>query len=81
MGWKPFKKLGKALKKGAKKLKSNIKKHGPTLLKGAVGLGLATMIHGVGGLLGKALGTGGSGFMGGLFQKGGMKAAFKLVGG
>ena len=66
-----FKKIGRALKKGAKKLKSNIKKHGAKIL----GVGLATMIPGVGGLLGKALGTGGSGFMGGLFSKAGIKNA------
>ena len=66
-----FKKIGRALKKGARKLKSNIKKHGAKIL----GVGLATMIPGVGGLLGKALGTGGSGFMGGLFSKAGIKNA------
>ena len=53
MGWKPFKKLGAALKKGASKLKSNLKKHGPKLL----GLGLGLAIPGVGGLLGKAIGA------------------------
>ncbi len=56
MGWKPFKKLGKALKKGAKKLGGQLKKHGPTLLKGAAALGLASFVPGVGGLLGKAIG-------------------------
>ena len=56
MGWKPFKKLGKALKKGVKKLGGQLKKHGPPLLKGAAAVGLASFIPGVGGLLGKAIG-------------------------
>jgi hypothetical protein len=76
-----LKKLGKGLKKGFKKLGSNIKKHGPGILKTVAGVGLASMIPGVGGLLGKALGTGGSGFMGGLFKEGGLKAAAKHLGG
>jgi hypothetical protein len=77
MGWKPFKKLGKALKKGARKLKSNLKKHGPKLL----GLGLGLMVPGVSGLLGKAIGgmTGNMGLGSALSQgfgnigKGGLK--------
>tara|TARA_R100001443_G_scaffold26566_1_gene39850 strand:+ start:18174 stop:18623 length:450 start_codon:yes stop_codon:yes gene_type:complete len=59
----------KKLKKAAKKL--TFKKHGTALL----GLGAASLIPGVGGLLGKALGTGQSGFMGGLLTKEGAKSA------
>ena len=57
------------LQKAAKKL--TLKKHGTALL----GLGAASLIPGVGGLLGKALGTGQSGFMGGLLTKEGAKSA------
>ena len=81
MGWKPFKKLGKALKKGARHLKGQIKKHGPNMLKGAAAIGLGSLIPGVGGLLGKAIGglTGKSGLGSALSQglgnigKGGLK--------
>ena len=59
----------KKIKKAAKKL--TFKKHGIGLL----GLGAASLIPGVGGLLGKALGTGQSGFMGGLLTKEGAKSA------
>jgi hypothetical protein len=65
MGW--LSKLARKAKKSLKKL--TFKKHGMALL----GIAGASLIPGVGGLLGKALGTGGSGFMGGLFTKGGFK--------
>jgi len=61
--------IAKKVKKAAKKL--TLKKHG----LGLVGLGAASLIPGVGGLLGKVLGTQGSGFMGGLFTKEGFKNA------
>ena len=81
MGWKPFKKLGNALKKGARHLKGQIKKHGPNLLKGAAAIGLGSLIPAVGGLLGKAIGgfTGKAGLGSALSQglgnigKGGLK--------
>lgn len=67
MGW--LSGAAKKIKKAAKKL--TLKKHG----LGMLGLGAASLIPGVGGLLGQAIGTGGSGFMGGLFTKEGIKNA------
>ena len=67
MGW--ISGAAKKIKKAAKKL--TLKTHG----LGILGLGAASLIPGVGGLLGQAMGTGGSGFMGGLLTKEGAKSA------
>jgi len=76
MAFKPLKKLSKSLKKGFRKLEGNIKRHGPNL----AGVAALSLIPGVGGLLGKALHTGGSGFMGGLLTKEGAMSAAQHFG-